>query len=42
MDLQGYIVIAEGNWIIKKFKDGKIEKIKQIKKSKKTNKKSKK
>lgn len=35
MDIQGYVVIAEGDWIVKKFKDGKIEKIKKYKNFKK-------
>lgn len=31
LDLQGYYVSCEGDWVVKKYKDGKIEKIKKYK-----------
>lgn len=30
MRMNGYVVIVENNWIVKKFSDGKVEKIKPI------------
>ena len=30
MDLMGYVVMAEDGWIIKKYKDGRIERIEEI------------
>ena len=34
MSLKGFVVIKEGEWIVKKFQDGKIEKIEKIQKVK--------
>lgn len=30
MQLNGYVVVAENGWIIKKYKNGSIERIRQI------------
>lgn len=30
MKIMGYVVIAEDGWIIKKYKDGRVERIEEI------------
>jgi hypothetical protein len=34
MSLMGYVVIQQGNWVVKKYPNGKVVKIKAIKKIK--------
>ncbi len=30
MEIMGYVVVAEGEWIVKKYKDGHTEKITKV------------
>ncbi|QDH78192.1 hypothetical protein FKX85_03710 [Echinicola soli] len=30
MEINGYVMVAENGWVVKKFKDGQIEKVKEI------------
>ena len=30
MDLMGYVITVEDNWVVKKYKDGKVERIEEI------------
>ncbi|KYG72264.1 hypothetical protein EV198_0331 [Roseivirga ehrenbergii] len=30
MELVGYVVVAEGDWVVKKYQDGRIEQIKRL------------
>ncbi|GGZ25683.1 hypothetical protein GCM10007049_17780 [Echinicola pacifica] len=30
MEINGYVVIAQDGWVVKKYKDGRIEQIKKI------------
>jgi hypothetical protein len=30
MDIMGYTVVVDGDWVVKKFADGTIEKLKQL------------
>ena len=32
MELMGYVVTMEDNWVVKKYKDGKVERITEIEK----------
>jgi len=34
MELMGYVVTVEDNWVVKKYKDGTVERIEEIKKVK--------
>ena len=33
MEIMGYVVVAEDGWVVKKFKDGRIERLSELEKS---------
>ncbi|WP_028787327.1 hypothetical protein [Terrimonas ferruginea] len=30
MEVMGYVVVSEGGWVVKKFKDGRVEKLSKL------------
>lgn len=30
MEIMGYVVVTQGEWVVKKFKDGRVEKLSKL------------
>jgi hypothetical protein len=30
MEIMGYVIISEGGWVVKKYKDGRVEKLSRL------------
>jgi hypothetical protein len=37
MDIMGFVVIVENGWVVKKYRDGKIEKLERLESPENTN-----